>query len=108
MEILRLLPLVLLFVIVQPWYVQGSGMHEMGGFWKRAEAERSEASVQERAARGVLTRLLPNHTSSFELRIVSKVSKMKRKASSLPLLLCLCSYGSNIHPYVMSLSLTLN
>jgi alpha-N-acetylglucosaminidase len=72
MEILRLLPLVLLFVIVQPWYVQASGMHEMGGFWKRAEAERSETSVQERAARGVLTRLLPNHTSSFELRIVSK------------------------------------
>ncbi|CAK9870707.1 unnamed protein product [Sphagnum jensenii] len=72
MEVLRLLPLILLFVIVQPWYVQASGMHEMGGFWKRAEAERSEASVQERAARGVLTRLLPNHTSSFELRIVSK------------------------------------
>jgi hypothetical protein len=73
MEILRLLPLVLLFVIVQPWYVQASGMHEMSGFWKRAEAERSEASVQERAARGVLTRLLPNHTSSFELRVVSKI-----------------------------------
>ncbi|KAJ7945919.1 putative Alpha-n-acetylglucosaminidase [Quillaja saponaria] len=36
------------------------------------DRERAPPSLQEAAARGVLHRLLPSHTSSFEFRIVSK------------------------------------
>lgn len=37
------------------------------------DRERAPPSVQEAATRGVLLRLLPSHSSSFEFRIVSKV-----------------------------------
>ncbi|XP_047322323.1 alpha-N-acetylglucosaminidase isoform X1 [Impatiens glandulifera] len=39
---------------------------------RRLDSQRSPASVQESAARGVLQRLIPNHVSSFEFKIVSK------------------------------------
>lgn len=39
---------------------------------RRLDALRSPASVQESAAKGLLQRLLPNHVSSFEFKIVSK------------------------------------
>ncbi|CAN1133086.1 hypothetical protein LINPERHAP1_LOCUS14155 [Linum perenne] len=37
------------------------------------DRERAPASLQVAAARGVLRRLLPSHSSSFEFRIVSKI-----------------------------------
>lgn len=38
----------------------------------KIDSERASASIQEHAAQGVLARLLPNHVSSFELRIITK------------------------------------
>ncbi|CAK9168682.1 unnamed protein product [Ilex paraguariensis] len=39
---------------------------------RRLDTQRSSASIQESAAKGVLERLLPAHLSSFEFKIVSK------------------------------------
>jgi len=40
----------------------------------RIDAERASASTQEHAAQSVLARLLPHHVSSFEFRVIMKVS----------------------------------
>lgn len=42
------------------------------GLLTRLDSQKSSASVQESAARGVLKRLLPTHLNSFEINIVSK------------------------------------
>ena len=39
----------------------------------KIDSERASAPTQEQAAQDVLARLLPNHVSSFELRIITKV-----------------------------------
>ena len=39
----------------------------------KIDSERASALTQEHAARDVLARLLPDHVSSFELRIITKV-----------------------------------
>ncbi|KAK3031104.1 hypothetical protein RJ639_036844 [Escallonia herrerae] len=54
----------------------------------RLDTQRSSPSVQESAAKAVLYRLLPTHSSSFEFKIVSKVSI---SILGVFLLLSLCS-----------------
>lgn len=47
-------------------------MVHLEGLLNKLDDERAPASVQEAAARGVLQRLLPSHSSSFHFEIVSK------------------------------------
>ncbi|XP_058077596.1 alpha-N-acetylglucosaminidase isoform X2 [Magnolia sinica] len=49
-----------------------SGMEVMEGLISRLHAPRASPSVQEAAARGVLARLLPTHSFSFDFKIISK------------------------------------
>ncbi|XP_006851078.2 alpha-N-acetylglucosaminidase isoform X3 [Amborella trichopoda] len=44
----------------------------LDGLIHMAESQRSSPSVQEAAVKGVLQRLLPSHSSSFEFRVISK------------------------------------
>jgi hypothetical protein len=73
METVRLLLLLLLVCIFYLINVEGGGMVHLEGLLNKLDEERAPASVQEAAARGVLQRLLPLHSSSFHFEIVSKV-----------------------------------
>lgn len=72
MQTVRLLLLLLLVCILYLINVEGGGTVQLEGLFNKLDEERSPASVQEAAARGVLQRLLPSHSSSFHFEIVSK------------------------------------
>lgn len=72
MKTVRLLLLLLLVCILYLINVEGGGMVHLEGLLNKLDEERAPASVQEAAARGVLQRLLPSHSSSFHFEIVSK------------------------------------
>lgn len=53
-------------------FVRSEMPHALERLMKKLDQERVSASVQEAAARGVLSRLLPSHAAAFDLKIVSK------------------------------------
>ena len=64
----------LIFIFFLPSSTTGAGIDTIFRLIRIQDRERAPPSVQEAAARGVLLRLLPSHSSSFEFRILSKVS----------------------------------
>ncbi|KAH1126584.1 hypothetical protein GYH30_015538 [Glycine max] len=62
----------LIFIFFLPSSTTGAGIDTIFRLIRIQDRERAPPSVQEAAARGVLLRLLPSHSSSFEFRILSK------------------------------------
>lgn len=70
------------FVTVKTWFVfcllclvtlSKCCVPEYEAVLNKIDSERASASTQEHAARDVLARFLPNHVSSFEFRVITKV-----------------------------------
>ncbi|CAJ1975204.1 unnamed protein product [Sphenostylis stenocarpa] len=62
----------LIFIFSIPSSTATAGVDAISRLIQIQDRERAPPSVQEAAARGVLLRLLPSHSSSFHFRIVSK------------------------------------
>ncbi|KAG5032072.1 hypothetical protein JHK85_016054 [Glycine max] len=67
----------LIFIFFLPSSTTGAGIDTIFRLIRIQDRERAPPSVQEAAARGVLLRLLPSHSSSFEFRILSKATDTK-------------------------------
>jgi hypothetical protein len=67
--------LVLLVLLIISFHSQTVSKHHptIDGLLDRLDSLLPTSSVQESAAKGLLQRLLPTHSQSFELRIISKV-----------------------------------
>lgn len=62
----------LIFIFSIPSSTAATGVNAISRLIEIQDRERATPSVQEAAARGVLLRLLPSQSSSFQFRIVSK------------------------------------
>ncbi|KAK7411528.1 hypothetical protein VNO78_02962 [Psophocarpus tetragonolobus] len=62
----------ILFLFTTPSSITGASIDTVSRLIHIQDRERAPLSVQEAAARGVLRRLLPSHSSGFHFRIVSK------------------------------------
>lgn len=69
-----LFPLLILIFIFKTCPLVDSSQHSepIRALINRLDSQRSSATVQENAAKGVLQRLLPSHSSSFIFKIISK------------------------------------